>query len=365
MRARTLAKDILASQGDQPTISPATSISAFANVFLEDCAGRWKASTKRSHFFNIQRDVLPYFGDMSVGQVTRADVAKWFNEICSTKGARNRSLSVLSSLFVHAEMRGLRSPGSNPCAGMRRHEMTFKAHYLDAEGYAKLGRAFATHAKTHPEEVAMLRFCALTGCRKAEALGLEWAMIDRNRAALPDAKAGPRSIWLGRPARKLLAGIPQIDKFVFRPADDLVFLRSLARVWDRIRADLNRPKLRIHDLRHSFASVAVGKGLDLLVVGGLLGHSDKGSTAGYAHLDSKAVADASLRVGTHLAKVIEGPSKARRSKRPVKLRGDDIYLDFIRSNQNLSNFCARRGLNLKTFRREIQEWRAANMRAGK
>jgi integrase len=280
-----------------------------------------------------------------------------------SKGGRNRALSVLSSLFIHAEIRGLRPPGSNPCAGMRRHDMRFKARYLDADEYAALGRAFAKASVTSPMAVRIFRFCALTGCRKSEALMLRWSMIDGNRAALPDSKSGPKSIWLSRPVRKLIATVPKTGDLVFEIDGEPVCPRMLQRVWDDIRSDLGIPTFRIHDLRHCFASVAVSLGYDLLIVGGLLGHADKGSTAGYAHLSTRDVAAASARVGKHFAKVIAGqqPGKAykprRRGSKPDKLIGA-----FLRSKDTLTAFCASRGLEPETFRREVENWRSVNAR---
>jgi integrase len=125
---------------------------------------------------------------------------------------------------------------------MRRHETTFKAIYLDDADYALLGAAFSRHATAFPLEIAVLKFCALTGCRKSEAIGLKWAMIDGHRAALPDAKSGPKSIWLARPARKLLSALPRQSNFVFSERDDPIAVDRLDRIWAKIRCALNRPE---------------------------------------------------------------------------------------------------------------------------
>ena len=164
--ARSMARDLLEDATAHPPSSGETALAAFAYIFLDDCARRWKPSTLRSHRHAMSRYTLPGLGHMQIGEVERSDVTVWFNKMEMSKGGRNRALSLLSSLLIHAEIRGLRLPGSNPCAGMRRHDMRFQASYLHADGYAALGRAFAKASATSPMAVRALRLCALTGCRK-------------------------------------------------------------------------------------------------------------------------------------------------------------------------------------------------------
>lgn len=362
-RARTMALDLLEEAPSHPTLCGETTLAAFAQIFLDDCAGRWKPKTLHSHRHAMSRHILPGLGNMQVGKIERADVTAWFNKMEMSKGGRNRALSVLSSLFIHAEIRGLRPPGSNPCAGMRRHDTRFQARYLDADEYAALGRALTKASAASPMAVHVLRFCALTGCRKSEALMLRWSMIDGNRAALPDSKSGPKSIWLGKPVRKLIATVPKTGGWVFEIGGEPVCPKMLQRVWNDIRSDLGIPTFRIHDLRHSFASVAVSLGYDLLIVGGLLGHADKGSTAGYAHLNTRDVAAASARVGKHFAKVMAGkqPKEACKPGRSGS-RPDKLIAAFLRSKDTLTTFCASRGLEPETFRRDVENWRSVHAR---
>jgi hypothetical protein len=150
---------------------------------------------------------------------------------------------------------------------------------------------------------------------------------------------------------------------VFEIDGDPVGPWRLDRGGDDISSAVGLPKFRIHDLRHSFASVAVGLGYDLLIVGGLLGHADKGSTAGYAHLSTRDVAAVSARVGKHFAKVIAGkqPRKAyKRRRRGAK--PDKLIEAFLRSKDTLTAFCASRGLEPDKFRREVENWRSVNAR---
>ncbi|WP_411892547.1 tyrosine-type recombinase/integrase [Yoonia sp. SDW83-1] len=363
LQARALAEELLGRCDEPRGLSGRSPLAGVAQTFMADCAGRWKPSTALAHQHNIDRDILPALGHKPVGDITREDVVTWFNDMPNSKGARNRALSVLSSIFGHAELTGLRPPDSNPCARMRRHETTFKAMYLDAADYALLGAAFSCLAKTYPLEVALLRFCALTGCRRSEATELKWTLIEGNRAALPDAKSGPKSIWLARPARKILSSLPRQGAYVFSDRNAPIAVGRLNRVWEKIRTELKKPKLRIHDLRHSYASVAVGLGYDLLIVGGLLGHADKGSTAGYAYLDTKDVAAATARVGKHLARVAGVKTASKAPKARPSIKPHPLCAAFARSKDTLPVFCARHNLDPASFQRDLQAWRDSHRRA--
>jgi hypothetical protein len=179
-------------------------------------------------------------------------------------------------------------------------------------------------------------------------------MIDGPRAALPDSKTGPRALWLGRAARRHLAGCPRLGRHAFGDAAGPLPAQRLAGAWQQVRTALGMPRLRIHDLRHSFASVAAGRGHDLTAIGGLLGHADRGVTAGYAHLDTATLRAASARVGRHLERAMQ---RAPRASGPSS--ADATYRAFALSPLTLPEFCARHGLDPGTFRRGLLRWRAA------
>ena len=204
-RARDLARDMVRVDPiPAAPLSGAMSLSDFAVIFLEECSGRWKPSTLISNRRCLTSQILPHFRTRKLGTLRREDVLSWRNDLGLSKGANNRALSVLSSLCAHAELRGLVPAGSNPCKGLRRHETSFQASYLTEAQFGHLGAAFKALQKDHPQAINLLRFVTLTGCRKSEALALEWSMIDGKRAALPDAKSGPKSIWLGKATRRLI-----------------------------------------------------------------------------------------------------------------------------------------------------------------
>lgn len=267
-------------------------VAAFVPVFLDDCAGQWKPSTWQHHRSNLLTHVVPNLGALPIDAVTRADVVSWFDRVGCLTASGNRALSVLSLMMQHAEALGLRPEGSNPCVGLTRRRSEFVARYLSGDEFLRLNAALARLSLSDPVEVAVLRFLMLTGARRGEALALEWSFIEGPRAVLPDSKTGPKTIWLALPVRRLLAGLARSPKspFVFTRPDGRIVASGLKRVWGHARTMASLEGVRLHNLRHSYASVAVSIGEELRTVSSLLGHTDLASTMGYAHL-----ADALMR----------------------------------------------------------------------
>jgi integrase len=355
-RARILAEACLdALQLEHPNLSASTTIKHFAPLFFEQCKGRWKPATRGGHLANIKNQILPLLGAKKVSQVERNDVVKWFNQMDGAAGTRNRALAVLSDLMIHAEIVGLRSPGSNPCKGLRRHKSGFSAEYLDATDFAKLEQSLQTWGQDYSTEVAFVRFVAQTGCRRGEAEAACWHQLEQNRIILPDSKNGPKVIWLGKPTIKLLASLPRSQENIFVEEPYAQFKYRVNVVWQKVRADLSRPKVRIHDLRHSFASTAINMDIDLTIIGGLLGHADHETTEGYARLNERSVAKASKRLGAHFEKTLSAKSPLRRPT----LHSKSIFKRFSHSKRSLPDFCKTEQLDPKQFRKELNEWRQA------
>ena len=301
--ARALLAD--AETGGAPAAVP--TMRTFAPAFLADCAERWKPATRRAHADGMNRFILPVFGGRRVDSIGAKDVRNWFDDLLARRaGSANRALAVLSSMMKHAEALGLRREDSNPCKGLRRRRTGFEAHYLTDGEFAALGRAFDGAEAEWPVAVAALRFLLHTGARKSEALRLKWEHVHGDRVVLPDSKTGPRTIRLASPARAVLAAQQRCANcpWVFpSPCGSPV---PVDKAWNAIRAAAGLPTLRIHDLRHSFAAVAVGGGEGLRVVAGLLGHADIQTTFGYAHLAEGSVFEAANRVSRGLAAMLDG-----------------------------------------------------------
>ena len=172
--------------------------------------------------------------------------------------------------------------------------------YLNMDEMGRLGSALADAEKEgeNPEAVAAIRLLLLSGCRKSEVLSLRWAEIDFERGvlALPDSKTGAKIVLLGAPALELLASLPrrQDNPYVLPGKKSGQHLVGLPRVWLRISKRAGLEGVRLHDLRHSFASIGASAGMGIAIVGKLLGHRDPKTTAQYAHIahdPAKAAAD--------------------------------------------------------------------------
>ena len=217
----------------------------------------------------------------------------WHDDIAAMyPGSAHRALAAMSSMMKHAEALGLRREDSNPCKGLRRRKSGLEAHYLTDDEFAALGRALDGAEADHPVAVASLHFLLYTGARKSEALQLKWEHVHGDRAVLPDSKTGPRTIWLASPARAVLAAQQWRTNCPWVFASPCGGPVSVDKAWNMVRAATGLPRLRIHDLRHSLAAVAVNGGEGLRVVAGLLGHADIKTTFGYAHLAEGSVFDA-------------------------------------------------------------------------
>ncbi len=372
--ARAKALVILEELADTSIgLDPDISLADFAERFLLDCQHQWKASTFGAHGKCVHAKIVPALGRIKMAALDRMDVHNWRRDMACAAGTKNRALAVLSSMVRHAELVGIRPPGKNPCAGLRRHQSDFKAEYLDAAGYADLNSVLDAQSEAFPRAVPCIRFIMFTGCRSGEAKAIRWDQLDGSRITLPDAKSGPKSIWLGKPARDLLASLPKTGPGIFAGEDVKALGHELTRLWKVVRTTLKRPKLRIHDLRHSYASVAVNMGYDLRVVGGLLGHRDIETTAGYAHLDTARVADASERVGRHLGRAFAEPKakptrKAKAKPKPKPIPKPTLtpkaphkrsgFARFVTSKLSLTDFCQTEGLDPIAFRRGLVAWRA-------
>jgi integrase len=161
--------------------------------------------------------------------------------------------------------------------------------------------------------IAAIRLLILTGCRKSEILTVQWEHVDFERAflLLPDSKTGEKIIPLGAPALELLASLPRIEgnPYVLPGEKEKQHLVGLPRVWERIKKRAKLQDVRLHDLRHSFASVGAGAGMGLPIVGKLLGHRDPKTTARYAHIGDDPAKAAADRISGTIAAAMKGKEK--------------------------------------------------------
>ncbi len=286
----------------RPKIKAAPLLRDYVAEFWRDYAPHWKPSTQKSNLAYIRRELDPTFGDLALDTIVRADVLRWRDDMAERGGAFNRALPVLAVMLGYAEQLGYRRKGSNPCKGMPRHKRTLPERYLSAVEYRRLARAMDEAEFGNPLALPAIKLLMFTGARSNEIATLRWENVQPPRLMLPDSKTGAKIIWLNEPAQAVLDGLPvrRATGLIFTARDGETPIR-LGQHWDYLRRRAALPDVRLHDLRHSFASIAIADGMSLTMIGKLLGHALPETTARYAHLADTVIADAAERVSSGLA----------------------------------------------------------------
>ena len=301
-RARTLMASIRNGSGD--AAPPDVAFEAVAEEVFRRYARNWKPSTLKVNRGYYCKQILPWFEGRPIAGITAADVRHWFASLHETPVAADRSAPVLSVIMCQAEVYGYRPEGTNPCAGIRRYRRRGRERFLSAAEIRRLGEVLARHESAHPQAVAIVRLLLLTGCRRSEIVTLKWRYYREGKLFLPDSKSGPRTVWLSSAARAILDGLPRKAAWVFPSprSDSCLCGVTVTRVWHSMRAEADLHDVRLHDCRHTYASMALAQGETVLTIGRLLGHRDPATTLKYTHLSDSMVRQAADSVGA----VLEG-----------------------------------------------------------
>jgi integrase len=341
----------------------ASTLREVAEIFLAEHVEAKRKPTTAAHYRSmLEKVVLPELGSRKAEQVTTSDLAKLHTKMRDRPYQGNRMLEIVGSLYSFAGKRKILPLGFNPARGIEQYPEKPRERLLIAEELARLGDAVreaetvglpyqiddtkptAKHApreahrltKIGDHAAAAVRLLLFTGARLREILHLKWEHVDFERGLLllPDSKTGKKAIVLNAPALDILANLPRVGAYVIagqaagteneKPRSDL------NRPWRAIVKRANLPGLRIHDLRHTHASVGAGLGLGLPIIGKLLGHTQPSTTARYAHLDADPLRRASKLIGSRLAAAMgEG------TNRPVK-RDNVVRMPMGRSSTSVA-----------------------------
>ena len=314
-QARTRAITIIAAvkNGEDPAADRAAkrnaaTVNDLAERFdKEHIAVRLKASTAKEYRRNLKRFILPALGRLAVPEITRADVAKFHHDLRHIPYQANRCIEVVSKMFVLAEMWGLRPDGSNPRKHIRKYPEEKRERFLSAAELRRIGEVLREMESERIElssAILAARLLILTGCRLGEIMTLKWDYVDFDERALrlPDSKTGKKVVHVGAPAVEYLHSAHRIDgnPWVITGTLPGKPLSDLQPFWQRVRARAGVKDVRIHDLRHTFASTAVASGQGLPMIGKLLGHTQVQTTARYAHLAADPVRSAADAVAQNL-----------------------------------------------------------------
>ena len=316
-RTRAIAIVAAAKNGEDPAAKrdadrQAITVKELAERFdKEHISVRVKESTAKGYRRMLERVIIPALGRHRVTEVTRADIAKIHHDLRHIPYDANRCLEIISKMFSLAEMWGLRPEGTNPRKHIKKYPEEKRERFLSAAELRRVGevlREMEDEGIELPSAIAAVRLLILTGCRLGEIMTLKWEYVDLAGKALhlPDSKTGAKVVHLGRPAVEVLQQIERVDKnpWVIVGTKPGARLSDLQPFWQRVRARAGLKDVRIHDLRHTFASTAVAAGQGLPMIGKLLGHTQVQTTARYAHLAADPVKEAAERVALNLAQAI-------------------------------------------------------------
>lgn len=343
-QARTEARKVIAAValGDDPVVDKraeqkSLTVAELGRAFLEEhVQPKRKPATAYIYEHAITAHITPCLGHIRVDQLNRTMVANFHLRMKARPSMANYALAVVASMFSFAQKRGYVTEGANPASRIEKYPEQHRQRFLTHEELAQVGDALR-EAETvglpwsiddtkptskhmprlgsrrtvfGPYPVAAIRLLLLTGCRLREILNLRWTYIDFDRGIifLPDSKTGKKPVVLNAAALDVLASIPKAGSYVIPGNDPERPRHDLRKIWAAVCRQCGLVGVRIHDLRHTFASVGAGSGLGLPIVGKLLGHTQPSTTARYAHLDTDPVRRASNHIGSSISMSLNATS---------------------------------------------------------
>ena len=351
--ARRRAKAILGAvaHGQDPAGEKATergtlTITSLADRFMsEHVEQKRKPGTAAFYRHLLDKIIKPELGATKADKVTRAQVARLHGKLKATPFQANRVLAVIGSMYTFAGRSGIVADGINPARRIEQFKERRRERFLTGEELERLGSAIREaetkgvpwdvdeakpKAKHLPKDknrftkiafsaAAAIRLLLFTGCRLREILHLKWEHVDLERGLLflPNSKTGKKTVILNAPALAVLISLDRLGSYVV-PGDDPEKPRAdLKRPWEAVAKRAGLDGVRLHDLRHTYASFGAGGGLGLPIIGKLLGHTQASTTQRYAHLDADPLRRASEAIGGRIAAALDG----KRRGPVVQLRG--------------------------------------------
>ena len=289
----------------EPEPEPAPTVADLAERYeREYVAMHCKPNTIRHYGLMLKKHIVPGLGAHPVSQVARKDILAFQFGLSGMPTVANRCVDILVKMFNMAELWEMRPPGRNPCRSVRRYKVApRKERFLTSRELARLGRTLdIAPAKrlASRHSAAAIRLLVLTGCRRNEIMGLAWDDLDFEAGEMrfADSKTGARIVPMPPAAAAVLAALPRVagNPWVFPGRKKGTHQTNINDAWDRIRRHADLDGVRLHDLRHSFASRALALGESLSMIGELLGHRKIDTTARYAHLARESVQASTARV---------------------------------------------------------------------
>jgi integrase len=303
-------------------------------------AAKRKNNTHDAYLRALRLHILPALGSKRIVDVRRIDVARLHASLADTPVQANKALAVVSAIWNWAARRDEVDRNLNPALGTERFREKGRERYLTSEELTRLGDALregetvglpyvvdeskprAKHApKAENRRVKLdlfaataIRLLILTGARLREVLLARWEHVDLDRGVihLPDSKSGAKPIYLSAAAQEVLSTLPRVsgNPYLIPGVKAGAPRADLKKPWAAVTRAAGLRGVRIHDLRHSFASFGAAASLGLLIIGKLLGHTQAATTHRYAHLDADPLRRAAETIGATISAAMDGKGGA-------------------------------------------------------
>lgn len=309
-QARSVAQRWLleVGQGKDPSsekqeLRSMPTLKELAAQYMKEHAPRKKASSQKEDKRLWEQHILPAIGSLKVSSLDRSDIAKLHHSLHHMSTTANRVLSLLSKALNLAELWGYRPNHSNPCLHIKKYSEQKRETFLSQDEIAHLMAILNEEENNahNPWSLYAIRLLLITGCRLNEILTLKWEEVDFSNQyfRLSDSKTGKKLVYLSTVAVDILKNVPQLENnpYVICGEKKGAHLINLQKPWRRIRKKADLEHVRLHDLRHTFASIAASDGLSLPIIGALLGHKQTQTTARYAHLIGQPLIEATEKIG--------------------------------------------------------------------
>ncbi len=294
-----------------------TLFSDFVKIYLSNHAKPNNApNTVKTNERYLERFIIPAFGNRPIKSITPEDVIKLHNKIgAKTPVQANRVHSLLRKIFAEAESMRYIPQNSNPSVYTKKYKEKPVERFLTPEETNKLESVLCKYEDKYYSAVLALRLLMYTGCRKEEILTLKWENIKDELSLLQieKSKTGAKNIPVAQEVLDMLEGAFKVNEYVCFGKFEDSRLVGLQKIWERLRKEAGLEDVRIHDLRHSFASTAISNGISLEFISKLLGHKRTSTTEYYyAHLQNDPLIEAANKIATKI-------SSARKTKQKLKL----------------------------------------------
>lgn len=306
-------------------------VSELCDKYLAEGCSHKKQSTIYTDKGRIRRHIKPLLGSKKVADITKNDITRFYDDIKKGKtatrektkkqglavvtggdGTARKAVKLLSAMYNFAIDDGLDT--INPTQGVKLGKDNKNKRFLSESELGQLQTALnnAKLSGTNVFAVSAIELLTLTGCRKGEILNLRWSEVDLAEPCLnlADSKTGKKIIPISDKASEVIEKLPKINnsKFVFPGSNPSKSYSGIQKVWKNILESAGLENVRIHDLRHTFASTAASNGVPLAIIGSLLGHKDPSTTQQYAHITNEASKTATNQIANILSEAMQSKS---------------------------------------------------------